>query len=152
MQSDASAARISLSGPIKNSIAVAVIGAVVLLTIIQWTALTVRKHIGIASLSVFPAALDSQQAGTAFERMNRDYSDAVVMQEKAALASADRDADTVVSALDKAAASMAFNHERHQQILSLKLQVAGLRARSKVLYATAAEACAERPDAVVAGE
>jgi PAS domain S-box-containing protein len=145
MQSDASAARISLSGPIKNSIAVAVIGAVVLLTIIQWTALAVRKHIGIASLSVFPAALDSQQAGTAFERMNRDYSDAVVMQEKAALASADRDADTVVSALDKAAASMAFNHERHQQILSLKLQVAGLRARSKVLYATAAEANAAPP-------
>jgi PAS domain S-box-containing protein len=145
MQSGASASRISLFGSIKSSIAVAVIGAVVLLAIIQWTALTVQKHIGIVSLSVFPAALDSQQAGTAFERMNREYSDAVVMQEKAALASADREASTAVASLDRAAASMTFNSVRHQQIVSLKLRIAGLQARSRILYATAAETNAVPP-------
>jgi len=90
MQSRIPASGISLSGPIKNSIAVAVLGAVGLLAIILWTAFTVRKHVGITSLSVFPAALNSQRASTAFERMNHEYSDAVVMQEKEALANADR--------------------------------------------------------------
>ena len=146
MQSTAPASRNSLIGPIKSSIAVAVIGAVGLLAIIQWTALTVRKHVGIASLEIcFPAALNSQQAGTAFERMNRAYSDAAVMQEKAALARADREAATVMSSLGKAASSMAFNSGRHQQIDSLKLRVDGLQARSKILYATAAEANATPP-------
>ena len=146
MQSRVSASRISLSGPIKRSIAVAVLGAVGLLAIILWTAFTVRKHVAIASLSVFPAALDSQQAGTAFERMNREYSDAVVMQEKEALANADHEAGTVVSSLDRAGASMAFNSGRHQQIVSLKLRVDSLRARSRILYATAAEVNAIPPE------
>jgi cytoskeletal protein RodZ len=138
MQSRVSASRISPSGPIKNSIAVAVLGAVGLLAIILWTAFTVRKHVGIASLSVFPAALSSQQASTAFERMNREYSDAVVMQEKEALANADREAGTVASSLDKAGASMAFNSGRHQQIVSLVHRVTDLQARSRILYAKAA--------------
>jgi len=146
MQSKVPASRISLSGPIKNSIAVAVLGAVGLLAIILWTAFTVRKHVGIASLSVFPAALDSQQAGTAFERMNREYSDAVVIQDKADLASADREAATVVSSLERAASSMAFNSGRHQQIVSLKLRVDSLRARSRIMYVAAAEVNAIPPE------
>ena len=146
MHSSAPASRISLFGPIKNSIAVVVIGVGGLLLIIQWTAFTVRKHIGIASQNIFPAALDSQRAGTAFERMNRDYSDAVVIQEMADLASADREAATVVSSLDRAAASMAFNPARQQQIVSLEHRIAGLRARSIVLYTAAAKANATPPD------
>ena len=138
MQRRVSASRISLSGPIKNSIAVAVLGAVGLLAIILWTAFTARKHVGIASLSVFPAALNSQRASTAFERMNHEYSDAVVMQEKEALANADREAGTVVASLDRAGAFMAFNSGRHQQIVSLMHRVTGLQARSRMLYTAAA--------------
>jgi PAS domain S-box-containing protein len=145
MQSRVFASRISLSGPIKNSIAVAVLGAVGLLAIIQWTALTVRKHVGIASMSVFPAALNSQRAGTAFERMNREYSDAVVMQDKASLARAAQEAAKVVSSLDRAAASMGFNTGRHQQIVSLMHRVGDLQARSRILYAAAAEVNAIPP-------
>jgi len=146
MQSNAHASWIPHSGLLKNSIAVAVLGVVGLLAIILWTALAVRHHIGIASLSVFPAALDSQQACTAFERMNREYSDAVVLQEKAALAEADREADTVVSSLDRAASFMSFNSGRHQQIVSLKSRFVGLQARSIILYAHAADVDAILPD------
>jgi PAS domain S-box-containing protein len=145
MQSSAPASRIPIFGSIRSSIAVAVIGAAGLLAIIQWTALTVQKHIGIVSLSVFPAALNSQQARTAFERMNSEYNDAVVTQERTALASADQEAATIVMSLDGAAASMAFNSERHRQIVSLMRRVAGLRARSRILYAAAAEANAVPP-------
>ena len=48
----------------------------------QWTVARVRKHISMASHSLFPAALKNQDATTAFQRMNREYSDAFVMQGK----------------------------------------------------------------------
>jgi PAS domain S-box-containing protein len=124
----------------KHSIVVTVLGVIGLLAIMQWTAFTVRKHVRISSLSIFPAALKSQRAGTAFERMSRDYSNAVVMQEKAPLVAASREVATVVSSLDSAAASMASNSERHQQIASLIRRVTDLHLRSELSYAVAIEA------------
>ena len=139
MEDVAPASRFSMSGSIKNSIIVTVLGVIGLLAIMQWTAYTVRKHIRISSASIFPAALKSQQAGTAFERMNRDYSNAVVMQEKAQLMAASREADTVVSSLDSVGAFMAFNDDRHQQILTLRDRVTKLQIRSLLGYAAATE-------------
>src|SRR5258708_15737002 len=128
----------SSSTPIRNSIIVGVIGAIALLTTVQWTANTVRKHDRIASHSLFPAALKSQQAVAAFQRMNSDYSDAVVMQKKEALENAGREAATSMLSLDSAGAYMDFNSARHHQILSLINQVGDLQKKSKVLYAAAA--------------
>jgi PAS domain S-box-containing protein len=139
MQRGAQVSRTSLSGSIKNSITVVVLGVIGLLTIMQWTANTVRKHARIASHSLFPAALKSQEATTAFQRMNREYSDAVVMQQKASLASAGRDAAALVSSLDSAGKSMEFNSGRHKQIVSLMRRVSDLPVRSKVCYAAAAD-------------
>jgi hypothetical protein len=114
-----------------------VLGVIGLLAIMQWTAYTVRKHVRISSVSIFPAALKSQRAGTAFERMNHDYSNAVVMEDKAGLAAASREAATVASSLDNAGASMAFNSERHQQIVSLIHRVTQLQTRSEIGYSAA---------------
>ena len=140
MRRSASTPRISLSGSMKNSIIVTVLGVIGLLAIMQWTAYTVRKHVRISSLSIFPAALQSQRAGTAFERMNRDYSNAVVMEDRAGLSAASREAATVASSLDDAGASMAFNPERHQQIVSLIHRVTQLQTRSEIGYTAAIEA------------
>jgi len=52
------ASRIPFSMPVNNSIAVAALGAIGLLAIMQLTAHTVRGHARMASLSIFPAALD----------------------------------------------------------------------------------------------
>jgi PAS domain S-box-containing protein len=139
MQRGAQVSRTSLSGSIKNSIIVVVLGVIGLLTIMQWTANTVRKHARIASHSLFPAALKSQEASTAFQRMNREYSDAVVMQQKASIASASRDAAAVVSSLASAGTSMEFNSGRHKQIVSLMRRVSDLQMRSKMCYAAAAD-------------
>lgn len=139
MQRSALTSWVSISRSVKNGVLVSVLGAVGLLAIMQWTAYAVRAHVTIASLFVFPAALDSQRAGTAFERMNREYSNAVVMQDTAALASADREASTVVSSLNSAATSMSFKRARNQQIVSLLNQVTALQARSRIDYKAAAE-------------
>jgi PAS domain S-box-containing protein len=97
-------------------------------------------HVRNASHCFFPAALKIQEASTTFQRMNREYSDAVVLQEKAQLASASRDAATVVSSLDSAGKFMAFNSGRHQQIVSLIRRIGDLQARSKVIYTAGANA------------
>ena len=128
---------VSLPGSMKNSIVVTVLGVIGLLAIMQWTAYTVRKHIGISSLSIFPSALKSQRAGTAFERMNRDYRNAVVMEDKAGLAAASREAATAVSSLNSAGRSMAFNLERHGQIVSLERRITDLQMRSEISYTAA---------------
>lgn len=138
MQTGDPKSRPSLLASIKSSTMVVVFGVIGLLAIMQWTANTVRKHARIASQSLFPAALESQQASSAFQRMNLDYKDAVVMQEKTSLASAARDAATVVSSLDRAGKFMNFNSARHQQIISLMHRVRDLQMRSKVCYTAGA--------------
>lgn len=138
MEHGAPTPRTSLSGSIKGSIIVVVLGMIGLLTIMQWTVITVRKHVRIASHSLFPAALKSQQATNAFERRRNDYSDAVVMQKKEALDHAHHETEVVVSSLASAGMAMEFDSGRHQQIVSLQLRVSDLETRSKVLYATAA--------------
>jgi PAS domain S-box-containing protein len=140
----------SLSGPIKNSIIVVMLGVLGLLAMMQWTANTVRRHVRITSQSLFPAALKSQQAGTAFQRMNREYSDAVVMQQKASLASAGRDAATIMSSLDSAGKLMEFNLGRHEQIVALMRRISGLQMRSRLCYTVAASTKGDLPKSLQA--
>jgi len=134
-----------LSVSFRNSIIVIVFGVLCLLGIMQWTAYAVREHVRIASVLVFPATLESQKAGYAFARMNREYENAVVMQEKKGLDSAGQQAAAVVSALNSAGASMEFNPERRQQIASLQNTFADLQLRSRKYFSTAAEVNAVLP-------
>ncbi len=135
----------SSPGLMKNSIIVTVFGTVALAAIMQWTAHSVHKHVRIASQSVFSAALDSQRATMAFEKMNREYSDAVVIQEQAALKRADREAATVLSSLDRVGASMNFDPARHRQVVALRQRVATLQIQSMAVYTEFAEPDATPP-------
>ena len=125
----------SSSAPVVNTIVVWVLGVIGLLTIIQWTAITVGKHVRIASHSLFPAALQSQHATNTFQRMSNTYGDAAVMDKEEALAFADQEAAEAVSALASAGDLIQFNSGRHQQIVSLARRVRDLQMRSKMFYA-----------------
>ena len=125
----------STSAPMKNTIVVWVLGVIGLLTIMQWTAITVGKHVRIASHSLFPAALQSQHATNTFQRMSNTYGDAAVMDKEEALAFADLEAAEAVSALASAGDLIQFNSGRHQQIVSLARRVRDLQMRSKMFYA-----------------
>jgi PAS domain S-box-containing protein len=146
MQRRAPDQQISFSGPIKYSILVSMVGILGLAAILQWTAHSMRKHIEVASLSIFPAALSSQRAYTAFERMNLAYNNEIVLQDQTALDNADREADTVLVALDSAAASMFFNTARSQQIASLIQEFSAVQAKSRTELAAASVANAPPPD------
>jgi PAS domain S-box-containing protein len=118
----------------KNSIIVSVVGTVALAAIMQWTANSVQKHVKITSQSIFPAALDSQRASMAFEKMNREYSDAVLIQEQAAFKRADQEAATVLSSLDSVGTSMNLNPARHRQVVALRQRVDTLQTQSMAVY------------------
>ena len=106
MQGGAPKSWLSLSRSMKSSVTVVVLGVIGLLAIMQWTARTVIKHVTVASQSLFSAALMSRRADTAFQRMNREYRDAAVLQERASLEAAARDAAAVGSSLDSAGKSL----------------------------------------------
>ena len=81
------------------SIAIFGAGYVVLLVVLQWTTSQTQAHLAIASGSLFPAALGSQQASAGFQKVTKRYGDAVLMQDKKALAAADEDSEVVSAAL-----------------------------------------------------
>lgn len=131
------AIKISIPIPVKISICAATVGAIGLLVIMQWTIFAVRRHVHLASLAIFPAALESQRADMAFARMNRNYRDAVVMQDKSALGNSDQEAAVALSSLDRAGKLMNFNLQRQQQIASLQTRIIDLKARARIGYAAA---------------
>jgi len=139
MQGGASKSRLLLSRSTTTSVIVVALGVIGQLTIMHWIAGAVLRHVTIASQSLFPAALMSELAGTAFQKMNREYRDAVEWQRKTSLESAGRHAASVGTLIDSAARYMEFDPSRHQQIVSLRSRFYDLQLRAKVDYAAAAD-------------
>ena len=81
------------------SIGVLAFGYLLFLGTVQWTAATLQHHLSTASDSLFPAALAGQAAEAAFQKLNTDYKDAVVMQNSAKLDTADEDARAIADQL-----------------------------------------------------
>ena len=143
--------RRSLSVPMKTNVIVIVLSVIGLLGIMQWTTRSVLKHVTIASRSLVPAALMSRQASTLFQRMNQEYRDAVVLQDRASLESAGRDSLAIGWSIDSAARYMEFNSSRHQQIDSLQRRIKDFESRAKECYAETADISANRPTELQAG-
>src|ERR1700692_2235099 len=113
------------------SMAIFAAGYVALLVVLQWTTSETQKHMKIASGSLFPAALSSQEAGAAFQKVAKRYNDAVLMQDKKALALADDDAEAVSSALRSVQEKTSFSPERQNQASALNGRFADIHERSK---------------------
>jgi methyl-accepting chemotaxis protein len=119
-------------------------GYLLFLGLVQWTGGTIRHHLRTASDSLFPAALASQEAQTGFQKVTKDYKDAVLLQDAKALATADQDAQKVTAALQIVLAKIAYNPELRQQVSSLQDQFTSVYTRSKTIYT----AMVAKPDAV----
>jgi methyl-accepting chemotaxis protein len=126
------------------SIGVLAFGYLLFLGLVQWTGGTIQHHLRIASDSLFPAALASQEAQTGFQKVTKDYKDAVLLQDAKALATADQDAGKVTAALQIVLARIAYNQELRQQVSGLQQQFTNVYSRSKTIYT----AMVEKPDAV----
>ena len=81
--------RLGIKAKIWLSVAIFGAGYVILLILLQWTTSQVQSHMKVASKSLFPAALSSQEADAAFQKVGKRYSDAVLLQDKKGLAEAE---------------------------------------------------------------
>src|ERR1700736_1889077 len=106
-------------------------GYLLFLGLVQWTGGTIRHHLRIASDSLFTAALAGQQAQAGFQKLTKDYKDAVLLQDAKSLGAADQDAQTVTSKLQIVLAKVAHNPELAQQVSALQEQFKSLYSRSK---------------------
>jgi methyl-accepting chemotaxis protein len=138
--------RLGIKAKIWMSIAVFAAGYVALLVLLQWTSSETQKHMKIAAGSLFPAALSSQEASAGFQKVAKRYNDAVLMQDKKALAAADEDAQAVTAALQSVQEKTSFSPERQKQASSLIDKFADIHSRSKSLYT----AMIEHPDSMTA--
>jgi methyl-accepting chemotaxis protein len=116
------------------SIALFAVGYVALLVLLQWTASENQRHMKLASGSLFPAALSAQEAEAAFQKANKAYNDAVLLQDKKVLASAGQDGQAVVSALQSAQEKTSFNPDLQKQISSTLATFTDIQTRSKATY------------------
>jgi len=125
------------------SIGVLAFGYLLFLGLVQWSGGTIQHHLRIAADSLFPAALAGQEAQAGFQKLTKDYKDAVLLQDAKSLAIADQDAQTVTSKLQTVLAKVGYNPELAQQVSALQDQFHSVYSRSKTTYTT----MVEKPDA-----
>jgi methyl-accepting chemotaxis protein len=126
------------------SIGILALGYLFFLGLVQWTGGTIQHHLRIFSDSLFPAALASQEAQAGFQKLTKDYRDAVLLQDAKTLAIADQDAQKVTSQLQIVRAKVAYNPGLRQQVSVLQDQFTSVYTRSKATYTL----MVEKPDAV----
>jgi methyl-accepting chemotaxis protein len=110
-------------------------GYLILLAMVQISASATHSRMSEISASLFPAALQMQEAESAFERMKKHYGDAVVLQDAASLAGAAKDADATETSLESVRKSLAATSELGAKADTLLAQFADLRSRDRDTYA-----------------
>lgn len=129
-------------------LAIAALGTVfvALLVLVLWTGLQTQKHMAIASGSLFPATLSSQEAASTFQKLTKSYSDAVLTEDKNGIDRADESAQAVLSALHSVQQNLTFSPQRQQQVSDLIDRFTDLSARSKVAYTAMIESKGNIPE------
>jgi methyl-accepting chemotaxis protein len=118
-------------------LAIAILGAsyLALLLLVQWTGSQTQAHMDIASGSLFPASLRSQDAAAAFQRFTKAYSDAVLIDDAGAASKAENPAQTVIEDLASIQQHAAgLSPVRRKQVSALLDQFRTLQSRSRTVY------------------
>ena len=129
-----------IRGKLLSSIGVLGLGYIVFFGLMEWTTSTAQEHLRIASDSLFPAAASLQQAQAIFQKLNKSYRDAVVLQDPSALEAGDADARAGISALESARDKLAGNPQLQQQASELLSRFTELHPRAKAVYAATVSA------------
>jgi methyl-accepting chemotaxis protein len=125
-----------IRGKLLCSIGLLGLGYILYFGLTEWTTSTTQKHLRVASTCLFPAAASLLQAQASFQKLNKSYRDAVVLQDASALNGGDADANAVIAALTSARDKVAYNPDLSQQISSLIDRLTDLHARAKAAYAS----------------
>jgi methyl-accepting chemotaxis protein len=116
------------------SIGALALGYLVFWALIQWTGASMQRHLLRVSESLFPAALASQEAEAGFQKLTKDYKDAVLMQDSNALSLADSDSRKVSSQLQIVSERSTDSPQLEGQVTQLQAQFKSLNARLRDGY------------------
>ena len=106
-----------------------------LLAMMQFTADATRRHMDRMSSTLFPATLQLQKSQVSFDQLEKRYKEAVLLEEPAALASADKDADAIVESLSSLRTSVAESPDLAARADDLSAQFSSIQSRSHETYA-----------------
>jgi methyl-accepting chemotaxis protein len=109
-------------------------GYLLFLVLVGWTGSDMQRHLHEASDSLFPAALAGQEADSRFQKLIKDYKDAVLTQDPKSLALADEDAQTVAAQLQIVREKTAQNAELQQMVSRVQEQFKNISEESKSVY------------------
>ena len=109
-------------------------GYLLVLAVVQFTAAATHNHIDEVSSSMFPAALRLQEAEASFERLQKRYKDAVLLEDPGALSLAEKDADAVDASLSGLRALLKNTPELAHQADELVVRFSSVRTRSHAAY------------------
>jgi methyl-accepting chemotaxis protein len=126
--------KLGVRGKIWLSIAIFGLGYVALLILLQWTASQTHDHMQEASEDLFPAALSIQDAQAGFQKVIKEYGNAVVLQDKGALSSAQTDAENVMTSLLSVRDKTGFNADLQQRVSEMTDRFKDMTARAKPAY------------------
>src|ERR1017187_9042518 len=73
---------------------------VLLLAVVELTATATTRHMDRVSNTLIPGAMQMVQAEASFEQMKKRYKEAVLLEEPAALADAEKDSEAVAATLN----------------------------------------------------
>ena len=111
---------LSVTTKIWLSIGVFVLGFILTTTMQQVQGLGRESQLRVASNALFPAAQKIQTAEAAFDRMSKDFSDAVLMQEPAGLQRGQDEGRDAVRALKDLAGTRGLSPERISAVMKLR--------------------------------
>ncbi len=109
-------------------------GYLALLAMVQISATITHDRMSEISSALFPAALRMSEAEAAYERMKKHYGDAVVLQDQASLAGAEKDGEDAAAALGAVKTALAGRPDLGAQADSTLAQFTALQARDHQTY------------------
>jgi methyl-accepting chemotaxis protein len=124
----------SIKTRILGVLGVLAVGYLLLLAVVQLTAAATHRHLDQASSTLFPAALRLREAEASFEQLRKSYKDAILLEDPAALATADKDGDAVAEALTALRSQLDFSPELAQRVEDIQGRFASIRSRSHNTY------------------
>jgi methyl-accepting chemotaxis protein len=125
-----------IRGKLLSSIGILGLGYILFFGLMEWTTANTQKHLNIASECLFPAASSLQQAQASFQKLNKSYRDAIVLQDVTALNAGDSDARAAESALESAQQKLSYSPELEHQVSETLAQFTDLHSRAKTAYAS----------------
>lgn len=112
-------------------------GYLLMLAVVNCAASATHSRMSQISSVLFPAALQMREAESAFARMEKQYGDAVVLQDRKALAEAEKNAEATAAALTEVKQSLSGMGDIEKRTDTLRARFASIRSHDRETYAAA---------------